>query len=36
MAMREQELKAHSIDCGTDEATKLARQPDNRIRVRRF
>jgi len=24
MAMRKQELKDHSIDCGTDEATKLA------------
>ncbi len=23
--MREQELKTHSIDCGTDEATEFAR-----------
>ena len=36
MAIREQELKAHSIDGGTEDATKLARQPDKGIGVRRL
>jgi len=34
--MREQELKAHSIDGGTGESTEFTRQLDNRIRVRRL
>jgi hypothetical protein len=36
MAMREQEFKAHSIDGSASQSTKLARQPNNRVRVRQL